>query len=221
LLRNGLIRGSFIPPKDIRELRDLTRYKKGLVQSITAEKNRIQKVLEDANIKLSSVASDIFAVSGLEMIKALMGGENSPEEMSKLARRRLKKKEGELQEALVGNLTDIHKLLIRLSLEHIRHINTLIAELDQQIDKKLEEYKEEYELLQTIPGVKEEVAASIIAEIGVDMDRFPSSGHLASWAGMGTGNNESAGKKKPPGPTQGNRWLKNTLTEAAWSRIPY
>lgn len=199
LLRNGLIKASFIPPKDIRELRDLTRFKKKLVQGITAEKNRIQKVLEDANIKLSSVASDIFGVSGTEMIKALLEGESSPEEMSKLARGKLKKKEDELQEALVGNLTENHKLLIELSLKHIQHINSLIAELDQQIDKKLGKYKEEYELLQTIPGVKEEAAASIIAEIGVDMDRFPSSGHLASWAGMCPGNNESGGKKKPPG----------------------
>jgi transposase len=123
----------------------------------------------------------------MEMIKALLKDDSSPERMSELARGKLKKKIGDLQEALVGNLTDNHKLLIRLSLKHIKHIDHLIAELDQEIDKRLEKYKEEYELLQTIPGVKEGVAASLIAEIGVDMDRFPSSGHLASWAGIGTG----------------------------------
>jgi len=191
LLRNGLVRGSFIPPKDIRELRDLTRYKRKLTQAITCEKNRVQKVLEDANIKLSSVVSDSFGVSGSEIIEELMKGELTIEKMVDLARGKLKKKREEIREALVGNFTEHQKFMIKSSLEHIKLVEKII-----EIDKKIEKYREEYELFQTIPGVKEEGAASIIAEIGVDMDRFPSSEHLSSWAGMSPGNNETAGKKK-------------------------
>lgn len=200
LLRSGLIRGSFIPPKDIRELRDLTRYKRKLVQTISAEKNRIQRVLEDANIKLSSVVSDVFGVSGTEIIEALLNGETDVEELSKLAKGKLKNKGEELKEALLGKITENHKLLIGLSLEHIKSLECFIAKLDKTIKQKLERYKLEYELFKIIPGVKEEVAASIIAEIGVDMDRFPSPSHLSSWAGMSPGNNESAGKKNRVGP---------------------
>lgn len=199
LLRNGLVKGSFIPPKDIRELRDLTRYKKKLVQTISAEKNRVQKVLEDANIKLSSVVSDTFGVSGSEIIEEMINGRLTIEEMSDLARGRLKKRKDEIKEALVGNFQEHHKFMIKASLKHIRSIEKIIKGIDKEIDKKLEKYKEEYKLLQTIPGVKEEGAASIIAEAGVDMDRFPTEAHLSSWAGMSPGNNESAGKKKSAG----------------------
>lgn len=199
LLRNGLVRGSFVPPKDMRELRDLTRYKRKLTQAISAEKNRVQKILEDANIKLSSVVSDTFGVSGSEIIDALMEGKLTIEEMSELSRGRLKKKREEIREALVGNFQDHHKFMISTSLEHIKSLEGLIANIDAEIDKKLERYREEYELLQTIPGVKENGAASIIAEIGVDMERFPTEGHLSSWAGMSPGNNESAGKKNTAG----------------------
>lgn len=199
LLRNGLMRGSFIPPKDIRELRDLTRYRRKLIQSISAEKNRMQKVLEDANIKLSSVVSDTFGVSASEIIDELMKGELTPEEMSKLARGKLKKKTGIIKEALVGNFQDHHKFMLKASIEHIKSIEKIVTDIDLEIDKKLDKYKEEYELLQTIPGVKEKGAASIIAEIGVDMEKFPTEGHLSSWAGMSPGNNESAGKKKRVG----------------------
>lgn len=195
LLRNGLVKGSFIPPKDIRELRDLTRYKKKLVQTISAEKNRVQKVLEDANIKLSSVVSDTFGVSGSEIIEELIDGRLTIDEMSDLARGRLKKRKEEIKESLVGNFQEHHKFMIKASLKHIKSIEKIIDGIDKEIDKKLEKYKEEYELLQTIPGVKEEGAASIIAEMGVDMNRFPTEAHLSSWGGMSPGNNESAGKK--------------------------
>lgn len=197
LLRNGLVKGSFVPPKDIRELRDLTRYKRKLTQAISAEKNRVQKVLEDANIKLSSVVSDTFGVSGSEIIEALINGGLSIEEMCDLSRGRLKKKRQEIKEALVGNFQEHHKFMIKASLTHIKSMERIISELDLEIDKKLERYREEYDLLQTIPGVKEHGAASLIAEIGVDMSVFPTEAHLSSWAGVSPGNNESAGKKKP------------------------
>jgi len=196
LLRNGLVRGSFVPPKDIRELRDLTRYRKKLVQAISSEKNRIQKVLEDANIKLSSVVSDTFGVSSTIIIGELIKGELSIEEIAGLAKGSLTRRKAEIREALVGKFEEHHKFMISSSLNHIKSIEKVIADIDSQIDKKLAPYREEYELLQTIPGVKEHSAASIIAEIGVDMDRFPTEGHLSSWAGMSPGNNESAGVKK-------------------------
>lgn len=199
LLRNGLVRGSFIPSKDIRELRDLTRYRKKLTEGISAEKNRVQKVLEDANIKLSSVVSDSFGVSASHIIEELMRGKLSIAEMSELGRGRLKKKKDEIKEALVGNFQGHHRFMIKASLEHIKSIEAILTEIDREMDKKLERYEEEYKLLQTIPGVKERGAASIIAEIGLEMERFPTEEHLSSWAGMSPGNNESAGKKKPVG----------------------
>jgi len=196
LLRNGLVKGSFIPPKDIRELRDLTRYRRKLVQTITAEKNRVQKILEDANIKLSSVISKTFGASGSEIIDELVKGELSVEEMSQLGRGKLKKKQKELKEALIGNFQKHHKFMLKESLKHIRNTNKIIEDIDNEVDKRLKKYKQENNLLQTMPGVKRHAAASIIAEIGVDMNRFPSEDHLSSWAGMSPGNNESAGKKK-------------------------
>lgn len=196
LLRNGLVRGSFIPPKDIRELRDLTRYRRKLVQTITAEKNRVQKILEDANIKLSSVVSKTFGASGSEIIDELIKGKLSVEEMSQLGKGKLKNKQKELKEALIGNFQNHHKFMLKACLKHIRNTNKIIEEIDNEVDKKLKKYNQENELLQTMPGVKRQAAASIIAEIGVDMNRFPSEDHLSSWAGMSPGNNESAGKKK-------------------------
>ncbi|GER93783.1 IS110 family transposase [hot springs metagenome] len=195
LLRNGLVRGSFIPPKEIRELRDLTRYRRKLTGVISAEKNRVQKVLEDANIKLSSVVSDTFGVSGSEIVDALIKGELTIKEMSELVRGKLKKKKDRIIEALMGKFTEHHKFMIEASLQHIKATEELITKIDEQIEEKLKNYKQQYELLQTIPGVKKHAAASIIAEIGVDMERFPTEAHLASWAGMSPGSNESAGKK--------------------------
>jgi len=196
LLRSGLLAASFVPPKAIRELRDLTRYRRKLTQSISAEKNRVQKVLEDANVKISSVVSDTFGVSASRMIEAIMVGTLDTEAISDLAVGKLKGKKEELKKALVGNFQEHHRFMIQASLDHIGFLEKIIAELDQEIDRKLKDYHKEYELLQTIPGVKEQGAASIIAEIGADMDRFPSESHLSAWAGMSPGNNESAGKKK-------------------------
>jgi len=196
LLRSGLLAASFVPPQGIRELRDLTRYRRKLVQALSSEKNRIQKVLEDANIKISSVLSDIFGISGSRMIEALIEGKFCEEEIAELAKGKLTCKKEEIREALVGYFQEHHRFMIRASLEHVKYLEKLISDLDLETKKKLEPYQKGYDLLQTIPGVKEQGATAIIAEIGVDMDIFPSEGHLSTWAGMSPGNNESAGKKK-------------------------
>jgi transposase len=216
LLRSGLVSGSFIPPRDIRELRDLTRHKRKLIQAITAEKQRVEKVLEDANIKLSSIASDTFGASGKRIIEELIKGKLRAEEMAELSKGRLRQKREDLKEALVGEVREHHKFMIKASLRHIGAMEKILSEIERRIQQKINRhYKEEYELLQTIPGVKGE-ASTLIAEMGVDMERFPSEMHLSSWAGMSPGNNESAGKKKPGSTTYGNKCLKTMLTEFAW-----
>ena len=216
LLRSGLVRGSFIPPKEVRELRDLTRYKRKLIQTITSEKQRVEKILEDANIKLSSIASDTFGASGKKIIEELLKGELGPEAMAELSKGRLRKRKEELKEALVGNVEEHHKRMIRTSLEHINAMEELFLDVEQKIREKIElHFKEEFELLKTIPPVKD-AASVIIAEMGVNMDCFPTEAHLSSWAGMSPGNNESAGKKKSGATTHGNVYLKTILTEFAW-----
>jgi transposase len=216
LLRSGLVKGSFIPPRDIRELRDLTRYKRKLIQAITAEKQRVEKVLEDANIKLSSIASDTLGASGKRIIEELIKGKLRAEEMAELSKGRLRQKREDLKEALVGEVREHHKFMIKASLRHIGAMEKILSEIERRIQQKINRhYKEEYELLQTIPGVKGE-ASILIAEMGVDMDRFPNEMHLSSWAGMSPGNNERGGKKKPGSTTYGNKCLKTMLTEFAW-----
>jgi len=216
LLRSGLVSGSFIPPRDIRELRDLTRHKRKLIQAIVAEKQRVEKVLEDANIKLSSIASDSFGASGKRIIEELIKGKLRTEEMAELSKGRLRQKRGDLKEALVGQVREHHKFMIKVSLKHIRAMEKILLDVERKIQEKMDrQYQEEYALLQTIPGVKGE-ASTLIAEMGVDMGRFPSEQHLSSWAGMSPGNNESAGKKKPGSTTYGNKCLKTMLTEFAW-----
>ncbi len=216
LLRSGLVSGSFIPPRDIRELRDLTRHKRKLVQAMVAEKQRVEKVLEDANIKLSSIASDTFGASGKRIVAELIKGELEPEAMAELSQGRLRQKREDLKEALVGEVREHHKFMIKVSLKHLRAMEKILSEIERKIQEKIDHrYKEEYELLQTIPGVKGE-ASTLIAEMGVDMERFPSEDHLSSWAGMSPGNNESGGKKKPGSTTYGNKCLKTMLTEFAW-----
>ncbi len=216
LLRSGLVRGSFIPPKPVRELRDLTRYKRKLIQTITSEKQRVEKILEDANIKLSSIASDTFGASGARIIQELLKGELEPEEMAELSKGRLRKRKEELKEALVGNVEEHHKRMIRTSLGHIKAMEEILFTVEQKIQESIERhFQEEYELLKTIPPMKDS-ASVIIAEMGVNMGLFPTEGHLSSWAGMSPGNNESAGKKKPGTTTHGNKHLKTILTEFAW-----
>jgi transposase len=215
LLRFGLIKASFIPPEPIRELRDLIRYRTKLGQQVTAEKNRVQEVLEDAKIKLSSVATDIFGVSGREMIKALLEGDSTPEEIAGLVRGKLKKKIPELIEALKGIISGHHRFLIGISLRHLESPAELIVDLDERIDKAMEPYQAEEALLTTITGVDKKSAESVIAEIGVDMSQFLTAGHLASWAGICPGNNESAGKKRSGRINKGDSWLRRILIQAA------
>lgn len=218
LFRNGLISGSFIPPREIRELRDLTRTRRKLVEAMTAEKNRVQKVLEDANIKLSSVVSKVFGVSSLNMIGALLEKDTlSADEIAEMAKGKLKRKVNQLVKALNGNVTDHHRFLLKQHLAHIDCLVERIREIDEEIQRKLRPHEREFKSIQSVTGIKEISAASVIAEIGVDMSRFPDEAHLSSWAAMCPGNNESAGKKKSGKTRRGNNYLKATLTEVAWA----
>lgn len=215
LLCHGLLRPSFVPPPPIRELRDLTRYRRKLVESQTAECNRLLKLLETANIKLASVASDVFGVSGRLMLRALVEGKTTPQDMAELAKGVLRKKIPQLEPALEGKLEEHHRFLLRLQLHRLEAAEKDLAALEQRIQKKLEPYAAQFVLLQDIPGVDETLAAVIIAELGVDMSVFQSVSQAASWAGVCPGNNESAGKRKSSRIPKGNVYLKTALVEAA------
>jgi len=218
LLLSGLLKGSFIPERPFRELRDLTRYRKKLVQQVTADKNRFLKILEDANIKLSMVLSNVFGVSGSKMVNHILSVESyRPEELMQYVHGKVKASREDIQEALTGYITDHHKFMLRTILGNMAKTESTIAEIDQKLDAVLEPYKLERELLETVPGVGREVAIAIIAEIGTDMSRFPDQKHLASWAGMSPGSNESAGKNKSGRTTHGNKNLRSALTEAGWA----
>jgi transposase len=211
-----MIRPSFVPPPPIRRLRDLTRYRIDLVGERTAEKQRVEKLLEDAGIKLSVVASDIFGVSGREMMNALVAGERDPRVLAQFARRRLRAKITQLEEAFTGFFTDHHAFLLAKMLARIDAIDADIAELDARIDEQIAPFAEAVARLVEIPGIDATAAAVIIAEIGVDMNRFPTASHLASWARFAPGVKESAGKKKGAAATgHGNRYLARALGQAA------
>jgi len=198
LLLSGLLNGSFIPPKHIRDLRDLTRYRKKITEQIASEKNRIQKILEDANIKLSSVVSDMSGATATKIINAMISGEEDIKKLVKYRHGKMQASEEELASSLRGKLTGHHKFMLTTIKESMQEKETIIEKLDKRIAEQLKthELTLDAELLQTIPGVGEIAAASILAEIGNDMSQFPNEQHLASWAGMSPGNNESAGKKK-------------------------
>ena len=215
LLCHGLLRQSFVPPKPIRELRDLTRYRRKLVESQSAERNRLLKVLETANIKLASVATDVFGTSGRLMLRALIQGKATPQEMAELAKRKLRSKIPQLELALEGRLEDHHRFLLKLQLDRLERVEGDLAVLEQRIQEKLAPYTAQLALLDEIPGVDWTLAAVIIAELGVDMSVFPSVSQLASWAGVCPGNNESAGKRKSSRIPKGNVYLKTALVEAA------
>lgn len=197
LLRVGLIEASFIPSEDLREMRDLCRLRKKRVGNLTAEKNRIQKYLESCNIKLGTVISDVFGVSGRNLLKRLVDqGYVDDSDVDECVKGTIKNKKDRVTDSLLGTMTPHQIELIRDCWEHIEFLEKSIAHLDKKINTHLEPYRHEYELLQTIPGVSEVTAAVLIAEIGVDMEQFPSAEHLSSWAGVAPGNHESAGKKK-------------------------
>ena len=215
LLCHGLLRPSFVPPSPIRELRDLTRYRRKLVESRTAERNRLLKLLETANIKLASVATDVFGGSGLLMLHALVEGKATAQEMAELAKKQLRKKIPELELALEGKVEEHHRFLLRVQLRRLRTVEEDLGILEQRIQEKLKPYAAQFTLLQEIPGIDETLAAAIIAELGVDMGVFESVSQLSSWAGVCPGNNESAGKRRSSRIPKGNVYLKTALVEAA------
>jgi transposase len=220
LLRHGLIRPSFIPPKPIRELRDLTRRRRQLVRTGAQERNRVQKVLEGANIKLGNVLSDVFGLSGQLMLEALMEGKANADQIAQLAQKSAKKKIPQIRAALEGHrMSDIHRELISLSLNHMAFLEEQITELDGRIAEHIRAtgLEQEQQILQTVPGVKQEAAASILAELGPDMKVFGDAEHCSSWSGVAPGNNITGGKRKRAPAMHGNPWTRSLLTECAWS----
>jgi transposase len=216
LFEHGMLRSSFVPPQAIRELRDLTRYRKRLIQQRTSESQRISGLLEDAGIKLDSVASDVLTVSGRQMLKALVEGERDPDVLADLAKGRLRNKRAELRHALKGRFRGHHAQLIGMQLRHIEHLDADIAALDARIDTVIAPFSEARDRLDTIPGVGKRAAETIIAEIGVDMAVFPTPAQLASWAGLCPGNNITGGKRRSGHTRHGDKWLRDALTESAW-----
>lgn len=218
LLLCGLLKGSFIPERKIRELRDLTRYKTKLTNQVSAEKNRFLKILEDTNIKLSVVLTDVFGVTGSKMISEILKEEDyQPEKLLRLVHGSVKASREDIKEALTGHVTSHHRFMLNTLLANIERLRTTIAEIDAQIEQVVEPYRQERELLATIPGVGIDGAVGIIAEIGVDMEQFATHKHLASWAGVSPGSNESAGKNKSGRITYGNKYLRALLTEQGWA----
>jgi transposase len=220
LLRHGLIRPSFIPPKPIRNLRDLTRRRRQLLQDATSERNRVQKILEDANVKLASVLADPFGVSGQLMLEALLKGEAGANEIAELAKGKARRKIPELAASLDGHrMSDHHRRMIHYSLEHLGFLEGQLLVLDEEILLEIDKagFRPALELIKTVPGIQQDSAVSVLAEVGPDMHIFPSAGHLSSWAGLCPGNRRSAGKDKGGTITRGNRWLRTTLTQCAWA----
>jgi len=215
LLQHGLLRGSFIPDRPQRALRDLTRTRTTLSDERIAVINRVQKVLEDANIKLAGVASNVVGVSGRAMLAALLTGTTDPATLAELAVGKLRKKRDVLTRALSGRFGDHHRLLLTTHLAHIDFLDEEIDQLSAAIAERLRPFEEELNRLDTIPGVDRRTAEVLLAEIGADMERFPTAGHLASWAGMCPGNHESAGKRKGGKTRKGSKWLRRALVQAA------
>jgi len=215
LLRHGLVQGSFIPNREQRELREIVRYRRSIIEERTREVNRLQKVLEGGNIKLSSVASNVLGVSARNMLEAMINGETDPIKLADFAQNKLKSKKEQLILSLQGHVGRHQLLMLEKQLAHIDYLNQLISELDEEIDVRMAPFVEDLKLLDTIPGVGKRTAEQIIAEMGTDMSRFPTPGHLCSWAGMTPGHDESAGKKKSAKTRKGNKKLRSALIEAA------
>jgi len=215
LLEHGLLRGSFVPPPVIRDLRELTRYRRTQIQERTRVANRLHKVLQDANVKLSNVTHHVLGVSGRAMLDALVAGTTDPDVLADLARGQLRKKLPALRQALTGRFRAHHAFLLGQILAHLDYLEEAIAAVSAHIEEQLRPFAPQVERLMTIPGVQRRTAETILAEIGTDMAVFPTAGHLASWAGMCPGNNESAGKRRSGKTRKGSKWLRTSLIEAA------
>ncbi len=214
-MQHGLLQGSFVPDREQRELRELVRYRKSLIEEKSRELNRIQKVLEGANIKLSSVVSDINGASSRSILEAIINGEENPETLAQLSQGKLKNKMDELKRSLKGLINHHQKTLIEIQLRHIDYLDQEITKLDEEIKNRMHPFEQDLALLDTIPGVGRRTAEQIIAEIGTNMEQFPSAAHLCSWAGLCPGHNESAGKQKSARTRKGNQKLRSSLIEAA------
>jgi transposase len=217
LLRHGLLRPSFVPDRPARELRELTRYRSSLVRERTAEVNRLHKTLEGANIKLGSVVSDVTGVSARAMVGELIAGNEDGVALAELAQGQLRRKRAELEQALTGRMSAHQRFMLAQHLSHIDALDEQIAELGTEIAERVRPFESELVILDSIPGIGRWSAEVILAEIGPDMERFPTAGHLASWAGMCPGHDESAGKRRSGKTRKGSPWLRVTLTEAAYA----
>ena len=217
LLQHGLLRGSFIPPAPLRELRECTRYRKQCIRARADEANRIQKLLEAANVKLGAVATDILGASGRAMLAALVAGETDGATLAGLAQGRLKQKQAQLVPALTGRITPVQRALLARQLAHVAFLDQTIAALDAQIGALMRPFHAAAARLCTVTGIGQRTAEVLVAELGVDMAQFPSDRHCAAWAGLCPANHESAGKRRAARTRQGNRWLRAALIEAAWA----
>jgi transposase len=218
LLRHGLLTASYIPDRNQRELRELVRYRRSLIQERAREHNRVQKVLEGANIKLASVATDIMGLSSRDMMNAMINGEEDPEKLASFARGVMKKKKEELELSLRGKMSAHQRLMLKTMLTHVDFLNEQITELDAEVAGRLDPFQEDIDRLDTIPGIARRTAEQILAEIGTNVgSRFPSAAHLCSWIGLVPGHNESAGKRKPSKTRKGNKYLRSALLEASQS----
>jgi transposase len=219
LLAHGLIRSSFVPPQAIQQLRDLTRTRKQLVREVSQHSLRIQNVLEDANLKLGSVLSDVLGKSGRAMLQAIVAGQTDPAKLAALAQGSARNKSAELREALRGRITEHHRTMLRLHLQVIDALQRTLAELDAAVGKALAPIRQRARLLTTMPGVSDLTASVVVAEIGVDMSRFATAGHLISWAGLCPRSDQSAGKCRSTRVRKSGTWIKTTLVTAAWAAV--
>ena len=219
LLAHGLIRGSFVPPAAIQELRDLTRTRKQLVRELSRHELRLHKTLEDANIKIVGVISNILGKSGRAFLDAIIAGESDPEKLADLASKRLRASREQIVEALRGRVQAHHRFMLKLHLEQINALQGAIEQIERRLGERLEPFREDVKLLVTIPGVSDTVAQVMASEMGMDMHRFPSAESLISWAGMCPRSDESAGKRRSTRIRKGAPWLKTTLVQAAWAAI--
>lgn len=232
LLSCGLLKGSFVPQRPLRELRDLTRHRAQLMGEMTRAKNRIHKVLEDANIQLDCVASDILGVSGRAMLQAMIEGEENAEDLAQLARGRLRGKKKALEAALEGRIRDHHRFMLKIHYDHLHYLESQVGEMEDRITQVIHSeelnppedqgsasvpFHQAHELIDAIPGLNQRVIVSVLAEIGTNMDQFPSERHIASWTGICPGNHQSADKRKSGKTTKGSAWLRRALMEAAWA----